>query len=208
MNKTFNMIIAGVGGQGLITLLDIIACAAFWQGFDVKTSELHGLSQRGGSVNVHIRFGKKSCSAQQKDTFCSTAVYAPIVPKGKADLILALEFQESLNALVFANAHTFFVINNYQTPTLGESVSYQEVESEIKKITEKIFTLPFSQHCQQKLQNDIPAGIAMLGFAVQKGLLAPLTKEALEYAIQEVIAPKHYELNKQAFQLGISFGVQ
>ena len=55
----FNIVIVGTGGQGLITLLQIIAEAALASGFDVKTSELHGLSQRGGSVEVHIRFGKK-----------------------------------------------------------------------------------------------------------------------------------------------------
>jgi len=57
--KDFNLIIVGTGGQGLITLLQILAEAALIEGYEVKTSELHGLSQRGGSVEVHIRFGKK-----------------------------------------------------------------------------------------------------------------------------------------------------
>ena len=59
INKNFNIIVNGVGGQGVITLLSLIAEAAFVEGYDIKSSELHGLSQRGGSVETHIRFGKK-----------------------------------------------------------------------------------------------------------------------------------------------------
>jgi len=57
--EQFNIVIAGTGGQGLITLLQVISEAAMAEGYDIRTSELHGLSQRGGSVEVHIRFGKK-----------------------------------------------------------------------------------------------------------------------------------------------------
>src|SRR4030042_4394517 len=94
----FNIVIKGVGGQGLITLLQIIAEAALSEGYSVRTSELHGLSQRGGSVEVHIRFGKK--------------IYSPIVAQGKADLILGLEMQEGLRGAPFSNKKTKFLINN------------------------------------------------------------------------------------------------
>ena len=84
----FNIVIVGTGGQGLITLLQVLAEAAVFSGLDIKTSELHGLSQRGGSVEVHIRFGKK--------------IYSPLVAQGEADLVIALEMQESvLRNLVF-----------------------------------------------------------------------------------------------------------
>ena len=66
----FNIVIVGTGGQGLITLLQIVAEAALRVGLDIRTSELHGLSQRGGSVEVHIRFGKK--------------IYSPLIAQGKA----------------------------------------------------------------------------------------------------------------------------
>ncbi|MDP2741690.1 MAG: 2-oxoacid:acceptor oxidoreductase family protein [bacterium] len=72
INKTFNIIIAGVGGQGIITLLSIINEAAFIEGYDVKSSELHGLSQRGGGVESYIRFGKN--------------VHSPLFSFGKAAL--------------------------------------------------------------------------------------------------------------------------
>jgi len=95
MNKPFNIIITGVGGQGVITLTQIIAEAALIEGKDVKTSELHGLSQKGGSVQTHIRFGKK--------------VYSPLIAEGKADLILSLEIIEGLRKINYANSKTNFL---------------------------------------------------------------------------------------------------
>jgi len=108
-NKNFNIIVAGVGGQGLISLAKIIAESAFSSGYDIKTSELHGLSQRGGSVKINIRFGQK--------------IYSPLVLKGKADLIIVLESQETLSNIYFSSAKTNFLINNEQTPTLGKTIS-------------------------------------------------------------------------------------
>ncbi|MDD5738456.1 MAG: indolepyruvate oxidoreductase subunit beta [Candidatus Pacebacteria bacterium] len=185
-NKNFNIVITGVGGQGLITLLDVISKAAFNKGLDIKTSELHGLSQRGGSVGVYIRFGKK--------------VYSPMVPKTQANLVLALEFQEALGGLEFANKNTVFVINNYQTPTLGESASLKQVEDNIKLATNKIFTMPFLSICEKELDNSVVVGVAMLGFAIEKQAL-PLTKEEIIEAIKETMPEKFWELNLKALEL-------
>ncbi|MDD4989862.1 MAG: indolepyruvate oxidoreductase subunit beta [Candidatus Pacebacteria bacterium] len=186
MQKNFNIVITGVGGQGLITLLDVISQAAFNKGLDVKTSELHGLSQRGGSVSVYIRFGKK--------------VYSPMVPKGKADLVLALEFQEALNAVEFANKNTVFVVNNFQTPTLAESASLKQVEENIRLATDKVFTSPFSATCEKELQNGVVVGVAMLGFALKKEFLA-LKKEEITEAIKQTMPDKFWDLNLKALDL-------
>ena len=98
-NKNFNIILTGVGGQGIITLLQVIDEAAFVQGYDVRSSELHGLSQRGGSVEAHIRFGKK--------------VYSPMVSNGEVDLIIALEALEGLRESSRAGEQTKILINEY-----------------------------------------------------------------------------------------------
>ncbi len=186
MREVFNIVITGIGGQGLITLLDVISRVAFNRGLDVKTSELHGLSQRGGSVSVYIRFGKK--------------VYSPMVPKAQANLILALEFQEALNGLEFASKDTVFIINNYQTPTLAESASFKQVEDNIKLATAKIFTMPFSTICEKELDNSVVVGMAMIGFAILKDAL-PLTKEEIIGAIKERIPEKFWELNIKALEV-------
>lgn len=77
MTKVRNVVIAGLGGQGVLKASDILAGAAFLAGFDVKKSELHGMSQRGGSVSSDVRFGDR--------------VLSPMVPTGEADLLLVLE---------------------------------------------------------------------------------------------------------------------
>ncbi|HEX7507280.1 MAG TPA: indolepyruvate oxidoreductase subunit beta [Polyangia bacterium] len=75
-NNITNIVIAGLGGQGVLKASDILASAVFRAGFDVKKSEIHGMSQRGGSVSSDVRFGKK--------------VYSPMVPPGKADCLVVL----------------------------------------------------------------------------------------------------------------------
>ncbi|NCC29022.1 MAG: pyruvate ferredoxin oxidoreductase [Gammaproteobacteria bacterium] len=77
MQKVKNIVIAGLGGQGVLTASDMLAEAAFRAGFDVKKSELHGMSQRGGSVSSDVRYGEQ--------------VMSPMVPAGEADVLLILE---------------------------------------------------------------------------------------------------------------------
>jgi indolepyruvate ferredoxin oxidoreductase, beta subunit len=77
MNKVNNIVIAGLGGQGVLKASDILADAAFRAGYDVKKSELHGMSQRGGSVSSDVRFGEQ--------------VWSPMVPTGEADVLVVLE---------------------------------------------------------------------------------------------------------------------
>ncbi len=88
-NKEINIVISGVGGQGLITLGKVLARAAFLEGKDIKMSELHGLSQRGGSVAVQVRFGKK--------------VYSPLISVQGADLVIAMERNEALKSCALAD---------------------------------------------------------------------------------------------------------
>ncbi len=186
MKKVFNIIITGVGGQGLITLLNVLSQAAFDEGYDVKTSELHGLSQRGGSVGVHIRFGEK--------------VWSPIIPQGAADLIIALEEQEALSGAVFASDKSSFLINEYETPTMLEDVSRDEIKKELEKISKNIDFISASQTCKKELGNDVVSGIYLLGCCIKKGLI-PLKKESIIGAIKKTMPEKFWELNIKAFEL-------
>ena len=113
--KQFNLVIVGTGGQGQITLLEVLAEAALVEGYDIRTSELHGLSQRGGSVEVHIRFGRE--------------IYSPLIPQGNGDLILALEIQESLRGFYFANNQTVLLVNDYFSPIFGVNFSTSLADS-------------------------------------------------------------------------------
>ncbi len=189
MEKNFNIIIAGVGGQGLITLNNIIAKAALIEGYDVKTSELHGLSQREGSVETHIRFGNK--------------VYSPMIVSGKADLVLGLESAEALRAIHFANAKTIFVINDNYVSYEG-GLPKNGIEEEIKKtLRERAFLIKASEICKKELGNEVVSSIYLLGFCVSKNII-PLKAESVLKAIEKIVPQKYLELNKKAFEIAKS----
>lgn len=180
-DKVYNLIISGVGGQGVITLLQILARAAMNKGYQLRTSELHGLSQRGGSVSVHIRFGREE-------------VYSPTVPEGKADLLLALEYQESLGSAKFASDKTVFLINEYRTPTLGDSVSKNKVKDNLEKISKKVFFIPASVVCEKELKTNVVSGIFLLGYAAKKGYI-PFSNSELKEVIKQIMPEKYCGLN-------------
>ncbi len=118
MDKTTDIIITGVGGQGILLASEILSQSAVKAGFDVKRSEIHGMSQRGGSVNSHIRFGKK--------------VYSPLVMKGECDLLLSFEKMESLRMIEYVNSQTTIIVNtqkmNPSTVISGLAVYPENVE--------------------------------------------------------------------------------
>lgn len=203
--KTFNVIVAGVGGQGLITLLQVIARAAVFSGFDVKTSELHGLSQRGGSVSVHIRFGQEACPVKRRGSACLTGVFSPMVGKGQADLILALEEQEAILAADFSSPKTIFLINKYQTPTLAEVMTEKQIENNLSRVGRKTIFLPANDLCQKELNNNVVAGVFMLGYALGRKFL-PLEKQFVVSGLKEAMPERFFELNLKALNLGFDFG--
>jgi len=185
INKNFNIVISGVGGQGVITLLSLIGEAAFIEGYDVKSSELHGLSQRGGAVETHIRFGKNVCS--------------PLVSLGSADLIISLEILEGLRQLAKAGKNTKFLINEYYLPFQG-ALAEEETKSYLKKMGDKLHLIHASEICKEKLQNEVVSTIYLLGYAVRKKLI-PLKKESVLKAIENIVPEKYRQLNIKAFQL-------
>jgi len=171
----------------LITLLQIISEAAISEGYDIKTSELHGLSQRGGSVEVHIRFGEK--------------IYSPMVEKGKADLILGLEEQEILNGLYFANPKTKFLVNQFIIPIpLRKPLSGAGIFAQVKKISGDITVIPAEKICQEKLGNSVVSGTYLVSFAASKNLI-PLKPASIRDAIKKMIPENYLELNLKAFKL-------
>lgn len=189
MKKTFNIIISGVGGQGLITLTQIIAEAAVIEGYDVKTSELHGLSQRGGSIRTHIRFGDK--------------VYSPLISSGRADLILGLEITELLRNLDYANPKTIVLANEYQLFCPG-SLKADEVVRKIKLLFRgKKHFVPASEICEKELNKEVVSGIYLLSYASHKKLI-PLKPISILKAISNTVPKKYLDLNKKAFNLARS----
>lgn len=119
--KDFNLVVVGVGGQGILTLAQIVAEAALKEGLDVKTSELHGLAQRGGPIPSHVRFGKK--------------IYSSIVMVGEADLVIGLEPLEALRAAYYGSKErkTVFVFDTWEIIP-SSILSQKEAYPSIKKL--------------------------------------------------------------------------
>lgn len=189
--EQFNIVLAGVGGQGLITLGTIIAYAAQMDGHKVRMSELHGLSQRLGSVAMQLRFGKK--------------VFSPLVPKGHADLIIGLEAIEASRTIHFSDkARTTYLVDDFiiysptfvgkKVPTTRQSINL------IKDYSKKIILIKATEKVRSELGFDIFAGIYMVSKAIDDGIL-PITQDSLLRAIRLVV-PKRLDLNIKAFKLG------
>jgi indolepyruvate ferredoxin oxidoreductase beta subunit len=191
--KNFNIVIVGVGGQGLITLTKILSQAALLAKLDVKTSELHGLSQRGGSVETSIRFGKK--------------IYSPLVKQGGADLIISLELQEALKSCYYASkeSETLFLLNDFFKPLPGEKTPKKEkVLKELRKFSKKVFLVPGTDVCKEKIGKAVLAGIFIITLASFKGFI-PLKPDLILKAIKKIIPEKYLELNLKTFNLAKNY---
>jgi indolepyruvate ferredoxin oxidoreductase beta subunit len=124
--KDINLIICGVGGQGIILASDILAEVAIDSGYDVKKTDTLGMAQRGGSVISHIRMGKK--------------IYSPMIKKGQADIVLGFEKLEALRWSQYLNDKSIVIVNNYKIPpstvNLGKA-SYPDDEKTDSILREK-----------------------------------------------------------------------
>jgi indolepyruvate ferredoxin oxidoreductase beta subunit len=194
--KEFNVIVTGVGGLGAMTLGRIIAEAALKQGYDVRTTELHGLAQRGGSIPLHIRFGNK--------------MYTPLILEGEANLIIALEPLEALRASYFGSKRqeTVFLIDNYRLPPITVSVlgekypSMENIVNHIKPFAGEILIINASDIVKKETGNVITSNIFILGYTIGKELI-PLKEKFVLEAISEIVPPRYLELNKKVFEMGM-----
>jgi indolepyruvate ferredoxin oxidoreductase beta subunit len=196
--KEFNTVITGVGGQGVVTLANIIAEAALLAGYDVKTSELHGLAQRGGSIPCHVRFGD--------------VIYSPLVLEGEANLVIGLEPLEALRACYYGSKEhkTVFLIDNYRivplsVPILKEKYpSMEEVIDTLKDFSAKVIVLNASDAVKKETGSTVTTNIYLLGYASSKSLI-PLEKKFFIEAIEETVPERYIEMNKKIFELGARF---
>lgn len=182
MKNNFNLIITGYGGQGILTIAEIISKAALKQGYEVKESELHGLAQRSGSLDCHVRFGKN--------------IFSPLVTRGCADLIIALEALEALRACYWANNKSALLVNSKLYRVSG---SLNQVLSNIKKIIKNVYVIDADSAVEKETGNIEMANMFMLGYALKKGLL-PLNKKIVWETAAERIHEKFLESNKKVFE--------
>lgn len=180
--EKFDIVIAGYGGQGVLSLAEIIANAALKQGYNVKESELHGLAQRGGSLECHIRIGKQ--------------INSPIVTRGNADLIIAFDSLEAFRACYWANNRTAVLTNK---KAFRSSMEIGEIFAKIAKIA-KLYTINADEIVEKITKDIIAVNIFMLGYAIKKRLL-PLKKNLVWKAISEKIRPVFINETRKVFEV-------
>jgi len=186
--RVFNLVLAGYGGQGVLSLAEIIQRAALKEGHDVRGVELHGLAQRGGSLQCQIRFGKN--------------IYSPLIRKAGADAIIALETLEGLRSCYYANKKKTVIVTDNRvlnpSPISEKRIDVDNLVDEMKKFAKRVEVINASETVE-KLTGDIAmSNVFMLGYAVRKGVL-PIKKETAWECITEKIRPQFLEMNKKVF---------
>lgn len=194
---TYNVLIAGVGGEGVLFTSVLIARAANFEGYEVRGTQLHGLAQRGGAIPTHIRFGKN--------------VNSPLIPRAQADLLFALEPLEAARFCYFANKdRTNFLVDTYPVKPVyanlldQEYPSYEKIKKMIEPFAKKYVFVDASHICEQKVGDPLDGNSMMLGIAVANGML-PLKKESIIEALKRTT--KDPEDDIKAFRLGLEYRV-
>jgi indolepyruvate ferredoxin oxidoreductase beta subunit len=190
--KELNIIICGVGGQGVVLLSELLGSAAVRDGVALKGSEVLGMAQRGGSVFSNIRLGGDAL--------------APMTPEGRCDIIIAVEPSEALRNIQYLAKNGVVVLNTQKvlpfTVFLGKTgyPDIKEIEAGLSRVTKKIITLDASALAQQagSLQS---ANVVMLGALYGTGLV-PMSVATAKAAILGRFKAKVGEINVKAFDLG------
>lgn len=190
-NVNYSIYISGVGGQGIIKTSVIIGEAAMLEGYDVVMSEIHGMSQRGGSVSTELKIGNFKSS---------------IVEENKADLILAFEPIEVLRGLDKANKDTTLIFNTFPIvpSTLTQTgETYPDIDDIIKNLNDNFDSVyPVEGNGLAKDAGSILSlNMVLLGACVANDSF-PLSKETVETAMKHNLAPKFHEMNLKAIENG------
>ena len=179
--------IVGVGGQGTLLASRILGNTVINEGFDVKVSEVHGMSQRGGSVVTYVKYGEK--------------VYSPIIDRGEADIILAFEMLEAYRALPYLKKGGKIIVNNQEIdpmPVITGAASYPEnILEKIKK--EADVTAVNALELAEKAGNFKAVNVVLIGVMAK---YTDISYDKWVKTIRETVPPKFVDVNLKAFELG------
>lgn len=190
-NKTEikNILLVGVGGQGTILTSKILSKGFLENGYDVKMAEIHGMSQRGGTVTTQIRYGEE--------------VYSPVIEQGTADIIVSFEKSEALRFLDYLKKDGILVVNDYEihpmTVSIGTAIYPTNIIEEYKKIIENVLVID-AHNIAKELGNTKSMNIVLLGALVK---MLKIENIGWEKLIKDSVPPKAVELNLQAFEKGL-----
>lgn len=178
-----DVVIAGVGGQGILLSSDVLGAACIAEGIPVKGAEVHGMAQRGGSVEAHIRIG---------------CIYGPKIPENGADILIAMEPLEGARYSPYLKTNGIAIVNTEQIPLLGQNYKTADMLNVIKEKTENLIMHDFTAEALKAGSVKV-LNILMLG-AVSKYI--PLGKDSLIEAIRNTVKEKFWDMNLAAFNAG------
>jgi len=185
-----NVIFAGVGGQGVILASKVLMEVAMSAGYDVKESEVHGMAQRGGSVDCHVRFSDK--------------VYSPLIEKGTADYIVSFELLEIMRKLDYLSPEGTLIVNKFQVnpaPVETGAMEYPgDLEEWLDKNAKKVQVVE-TDGILKEIKSRKALNIVMLGILSNH---LEFSEDQWQNAIKSLVKEKFVEMNLQAFSLGRS----
>lgn len=187
---TKSIMLVGVGGQGTILASKLLTIGLMEAGYDVKMSEIHGMSQRGGSVSSQVRYSEDN-------------VYSPVIEIGGADMIVSFEKMEALRYLKYLKPEGKVVVNNYRlnsVSTLVGKFEYkeEEIDTELKRLNAKIIDAAKEA---EELGNAKVMNVILLGSLVKS---MGLEKIHWEDIIRKNVKEKFVDLNIKAFRVGMN----
>jgi indolepyruvate ferredoxin oxidoreductase, beta subunit len=183
-----NILLVGVGGQGILLASEILSEAFMLAGFDVKKSEIHGMSQRGGSVVSHVRFGRE--------------VFSPIVPEGEGDILFGFELLETCRYLPLLKPGAAVIANDLRIAPPSVLLGQEPYPTDLpQRIAAKHpdFLLVDGQKLASEAGNPKAANTVLLG-AVSKRL--EIAEEHWMAALEKMVPKKALEVNIKAFGMG------
>lgn len=184
---TKNIMIVGVGGQGTLLASRILGNTVINEGYDVKVSEVHGMSQRGGSVVTYVKYGD--------------AVYSPIIDRGEADIILAFEMLEAYRAMPYLKKGGKIIVNTQEIDPMPVITGAMKYPADImQKMSDKVHVIP-----ADALSAAISAGNQKSVNVVLIGVMAKSTDipyEKWTQTIKTTVPEKFLDVNLKAFELG------
>lgn len=190
--KEFNIVLAGVGGQGTLLASEALGMAAVKDALNVRVSEIHGMAQRGGAVVTTVRIGDN--------------VLAPTVLEGQADVLLGFEPFETVRNLKYVSGKTLVIMNTEKIPPpelAAKNVKYPGLDQIVQKVrlfTEKVVLIDAAQ-LAKRAGSSLTQNVVLLGALAGTGVL-PVKKQSLIEAVRELVPAKHVEINLKAFELG------
>jgi indolepyruvate ferredoxin oxidoreductase, beta subunit len=186
--QTVSILFAGVGGQGIVLASRIVARCAFSAGYTVKESELHGMSQRGGSVISHVRFGD--------------VVYSPLIPKGKAGFLVALEELEGLRYSYYLKPKGIVILNEKRVMPATVNPDTNPYPEDVKA---RLIGMGFQVDTLNALEVSKELGNPKVENIIVLGLLSqhlPMPLSAWEKTIHDSVPPRTLEINLKSFERG------